>query len=40
VQQFVAWYHNVHRHRAPKFVTPVQRPRGEDVDLLVQREVL
>ncbi len=39
-QQFVAWYHNVHRQRAPKFATPVQRPRGEDVDLLAQREVL
>ncbi len=40
VRQFVAWYHNGHRHRAPKCVTPVQRPRGEEVDLLAPREVL
>lgn len=40
VEQFVAWYHNVHLHSALKFVTPAQRHRGEDVDLLAQREAL
>ncbi len=40
VEQFVAWYNNEHLHSALKFVTPAQRHRGEDVDLLAQREAL
>lgn len=40
VEQFVAWYNNMHLHSALKFVTPAQRHRGEDVDLLAQREAL
>jgi transposase InsO family protein len=40
VAPFVAWYNNVHRHSALKFVTPAQRHRGEDVDLLAQREAI
>ena len=40
VEQFVAWYNNVHLHSALKFVTPAQRHRGEDVDLLAQRDAL
>jgi putative transposase len=37
---FTAWYHNIHRHSALKFVTPAQRHRGEDVALLAQRDAL
>ena len=40
VAQFVAWYNHVHLHSALKFVTPAQRHRSEDVDLLAQREAL
>jgi putative transposase len=37
---FTAWYNNIHLHSALKFVTPAQRHRGEDVDLLAQRDAL
>ena len=37
---FTAWYNNIHRHSALKFVTPAQRHRGEDVALLAQRDAL
>jgi hypothetical protein len=30
----------VHRHTALKFVTPAQRHRAEDLDLLAQRDAL
>jgi len=40
VGQFTSWYNNVHQHSALKFVTPAQRHRGEDVDLLAQRDAL
>jgi putative transposase len=40
VEQFAAWYNHVHRHSALKFVTPAQRHRGEDVDLLARRDAL
>jgi transposase InsO family protein len=40
IEQFTAWYNDVHRHSALKFVTPAQRHRGQDVDLLAQRETL
>ncbi len=40
VAEFVAWYNGTHRHSALKFVTPDQRHRGEDADLLAQRDVL
>ena len=37
---FTAWHNNIHLHSALKFVTPAQRHRGEDVDLLAQRDAL
>lgn len=40
VEQFVASYNHVHRHSALRFVTPAQRHRGEDVDLLARRDAL
>jgi transposase InsO family protein len=39
-QRFVAWYGSEHHHSALKFVTPEQRHRGEDRDLLAQRHRL
>jgi len=40
VAEFVAWYNETHRHSALKFVTPAQRHRGEDANLLAQRDAL
>lgn len=37
---FVRWYNEEHRHSALKFVTPGQRHRGEDREILGQRERL
>ncbi len=37
VASFVRWYNDHHRHSALKFVTPSQRHRGEDRDLLQHR---
>lgn len=37
VHAFVHWYNNVHRHSAIRYVTPSQRHRGEDSELLKQR---
>ena len=34
---FVDWYNNEHLHSAIKFVTPAQRHRGEDVEILKRR---
>jgi transposase InsO family protein len=39
-QEFVEWYDTEHHHSALKFVTPDQRHRGEDIDLLAQRHLL
>jgi len=38
VQCFVDWYNNKHLHSAIKFVTPAQRHRGEDIDILTKRK--
>lgn len=38
--RFVADYNGAHRHSAIKFVTPEQRHRGEDADLLARRHAL
>jgi len=35
---FVRWYNEEHRHSAIKFVSPGQRHRGEDKDLLSKRD--
>jgi len=40
VHAFVQWYNEEHRHSALKFVTPAQRHRAEDVEILRQREFL
>ena len=37
---FVAWYNEEHRHSALKYVTPGQRHRGQDKELLLQRAQL
>jgi putative transposase len=37
VLRFVDWYNNRHCHSALKFVTPAQRHRGDDHQVLVQR---
>ena len=37
VARFADWYNETHRHSALPFVTPGQRPRGEDRSLLDQR---
>lgn len=37
VEGFVDWYNNEHLHSGIKFVTPAQRHRGEDIELLAKR---
>lgn len=34
---FMKWYNHQHRHSAIKFVTPAQRHRGEDTEILERR---
>lgn len=38
VEQFVAWYNTEHRHSGICFVTPEQRHRGLDHEILARRE--
>lgn len=40
VSQFVFWYNDVHRHSAIRFVTPNQRHRGEDRQILQHRQTV
>ena len=40
VADFAEWYNEIHRHSEIKFVTPCQRHRGEDVEILEQRQCL
>lgn len=40
VHGFVQWYNDEHRHSAIRYVTPSQRHRGEDNDLLEYREAV
>lgn len=40
VHKFVQWYNHKHRHSQINFVTPDQRHRGEDADILAKRCVL
>ena len=40
VLNFVHWYNEIHHHSAITFVTPGQRHRGEDVDILKKRDEL
>lgn len=37
VRKFVNWYNNEHRHSRIRFVTPAQRHRGEDKEILKKR---
>jgi len=37
---FADWYNNKHLHSSIKFVTPAQRHRGEDIDILAKREMV
>ena len=34
---FAGWYNTEHRHSSLKFVTPEQRHKGEDVEILARR---
>ena len=40
VHGFVQWYNDEHRHSAIRYVTPSQRHRGEDDDLLEHRKAV
>ncbi|NRA43307.1 MAG: IS3 family transposase [Pseudomonadales bacterium] len=40
VLNFVTWYNTEHRHSGIKFVTPNERHRGQDVDVLVKRKAV
>ena len=40
VQTFQDWYNNKHRHSKLNFVTPAQRHRGEDKDILEKRKLV
>ncbi len=40
VHGFVRWYNNEHRHSAIRYVTPNQRHRGQDSDVLRQRKAV
>jgi putative transposase len=40
VHAFVHWYNEEHHHSALKFLTPAQRHRSEDEEILRQRERL
>jgi transposase InsO family protein len=37
VERFVSWYNNEHRHSEINFVTPAQKYRGEDFEILQKR---
>ena len=40
VQSFAIWYNTEHRHSRIKFVTPEQRHKGDDIEILLRREEL
>jgi len=40
VHAFVKWYNTEHRHSAIRYVTPHQRHRGEDIDILKRRQAV
>ncbi len=40
VSQFVHWYNDIHRHSAIRFVTPNQRHRKEDIQILQRRQAV
>jgi putative transposase len=40
VRDFIAWYNQEHRHSRIRFVTPAQRHRGEDKEILAARDAV
>lgn len=40
VRDFIVWYNNAHRHSRIRFVTPAQRHRGDDKEILAKRDVV
>lgn len=40
VQKFMHWYNNEHQHSKIQYVTPAQRHRGEDKDILAKRSIV
>jgi putative transposase len=38
VKEFTNWYNEEHRHSKIRFVTPADRHRGEDREILARRE--
>jgi len=38
VDKFSKWYNHCHRHSGLKFVTPIQRHNGKDIEILKKRE--
>lgn len=38
VERFIHWYNEEHRHSGISYVTPSQRHRGEDIELLKERD--
>tara|TARA_Y100000294_G_scaffold39997_1_gene36172 strand:- start:8431 stop:8682 length:252 start_codon:yes stop_codon:yes gene_type:complete len=40
VHEFVQWYNKGHRHSGIQFVTPGQRHRGEDREILEKRKAV
>lgn len=40
LRDFILWYNHQHRHSRIRFVTPAQRHRGEDKQVLAKRHVL
>lgn len=40
ITEFVSWYNNEHLHSALRFVTPAQRHRGEDIQILEHRRAV
>jgi transposase InsO family protein len=40
VHRFVTWYNHVHKHSGLKFVTPDQRHRGQDTEILARRQAV
>lgn len=40
VASFMQWYNETHRHRGIRYVTPGQRYRGEDVQILEKRKAI
>ena len=40
VRDFIRWYNYQHRHSRIRLVTPAQRHRGEDKEVLARRHVL